>query len=73
MEIVKYAQQTRALLIRLLALVKWAGNSGSVKKCSVSPRACSTLDQGGGEFTVCDLGLCEIDLGNGCGQIDEGM
>ena len=35
MEIVKYAQQTRALLIRLLALVKWAGNSSSVQKCAV--------------------------------------
>lgn len=34
-EIVKYAQRTRALLIRLLALVKWAGNSSSVQQCSV--------------------------------------
>jgi len=37
-EIVKYAKKTRSLLIRLLALVKWAGNSGSVQKCAVSGR-----------------------------------
>lgn len=37
-EIVQFARQTRLLLIRLLALVKWAGNSGSVQQCSVSSR-----------------------------------
>ena len=35
-EIVQFARKTRLLLIRLLALVKWAGNSGNVQKCSVS-------------------------------------
>lgn len=35
-EIVKYARKTRSLLIRLLALVKWAGNSSSVQRCAVS-------------------------------------
>lgn len=34
-EIVQYARCTRALVIRLLALVKWAGSSNSVQKCSV--------------------------------------
>ena len=35
LEIVQYARCTRALVIRLLALVKWAGSSNSVQKCSV--------------------------------------
>ena len=35
-EIVQFSRRTRLLLIRLLALVKWAGNSSSVQKCSVS-------------------------------------
>jgi mediator of RNA polymerase II transcription subunit 14 len=34
--IVGFARQTRLQLVRLLALVKWAGSSDSVQKCSVS-------------------------------------
>lgn len=34
--IVSFARQTRLQLVRLLALVKWAGSSDSVQKCSVS-------------------------------------
>ncbi|XP_074593418.1 mediator complex subunit 14 [Brevipalpus obovatus] len=33
-EIVKFANRTRQLFIRLLALVKWAGNASKVEKCS---------------------------------------
>ena len=35
LEIVQYARRTRSLVIRLLALVKWVGNSKSLDKCSV--------------------------------------
>ena len=38
LEIVQYARQARQLLIRLLALVKWAKNSDPVSKCAVSGR-----------------------------------
>ncbi|XP_064393727.1 mediator of RNA polymerase II transcription subunit 14-like isoform X2 [Halichondria panicea] len=34
LEIVQYARRTRSLVIRLLALVKWVGNSKSLDKCS---------------------------------------
>ena len=35
-EIVQFARQTRLLLVRLLALVKWTGDSNSVQECAVS-------------------------------------
>ena len=35
-EIVQFANRTRQLFVRLLALVKWAGSASKVEKCSVS-------------------------------------
>lgn len=35
-DIVQYAQRTRQLYVRLLALVKWAAHAGKVDKCCVS-------------------------------------
>ncbi|XP_078476076.1 LOW QUALITY PROTEIN: mediator of RNA polymerase II transcription subunit 14-like [Lampetra planeri] len=35
MEIVQFATRTRQLFVRLLALVKWAGNAGKVDKCAL--------------------------------------
>lgn len=37
-DIVQYAQQTRQLYVRLLALVKWAASASKVDKCCVSMR-----------------------------------
>lgn len=34
-DIVQYAQQTRQLYVRLLALVKWAASASKVDKCCV--------------------------------------
>ncbi|XP_029113974.1 mediator of RNA polymerase II transcription subunit 14-like isoform X2 [Scleropages formosus] len=34
-EIVQFASRTRQLFVRLLALVKWAGNAGKVEKCAM--------------------------------------
>jgi len=34
-EIVKFAQRTRQLFIRLLAVVKWAKSAGKVDVCTV--------------------------------------
>ena len=47
--IVGFARQTRLQLVRLLALVKWAGSSDSVQKCSVSPMI-SKITVGGGKI-----------------------
>ncbi|KAJ8350403.1 hypothetical protein SKAU_G00255330 [Synaphobranchus kaupii] len=41
-EIVQFASRTRQLFVRLLALVKWAGNAGKVEKCAMIS---SFLDQ----------------------------
>lgn len=35
-EIVQFAQKTRQLFVRLLALVKWANSASKVDKCGVS-------------------------------------
>ncbi|XP_035248987.1 mediator of RNA polymerase II transcription subunit 14 isoform X1 [Anguilla anguilla] len=41
-DIVQFASRTRQLFVRLLALVKWAGNAGKVEKCAMIS---SFLDQ----------------------------
>ena len=53
LEIVQYARQARQLLIRLLALVKWAKNSDPVSKCAVSGRGRGRSETNGTAPVTC--------------------